>query len=127
MAAKNTKYLIRGKGKHLEISAAPIPSNLDSTEIVIRLQAIAINPADCKTIDHGHRVTTWPIVPGLDGAGVVEAVGSEVKRFTVGDEVVAMFSASDRGGSFQNFAVVPEMMVAKKPSMWTFEDAATLT
>ena len=37
-----------------------------------------------------------------------------------------MFSAGDRGGSYQNFAVVQELMVAKKPTAWSFEDAATL-
>lgn len=77
-------------------------------------------------IDHGHRVTSWPLVPGLDGAGIIAAVGGEVKNFSVGDEVFAIFSSGDREASFQTFSVTREMMVARKPGTWSFEEAATL-
>ena len=126
MASKNTKYLVREKGSPLVATTTAKPTIIEPTDVVIRLQAIAINPADCKMIDQGHRVTSWPLVPGLDGAGIVEAVGDDVKNFALGDEVLAMFVAGDRGGSYQNFAVVQAMMVAKKPTTWSFEYAATL-
>lgn len=126
MASENTRYLVKEKGGPLVATRAAKPTITDPTEVLIRLKAIAINPADCKMIDQGQRVNSWPLVPGLDGAGVVEAVGSDVKRFTVGDEVLAMFSAGDRGGSYQELAVVQETMVAKKPGTWSFEDAASL-
>ena len=77
-------------------------------------------------IDSGHRVTSWPLVPGLDGAGVVDAIGSEVNSFAVGDRVLATFVSGNRGASFQEFAVVDEKMVAKIPDDWRFEDAAGL-
>ena len=77
-------------------------------------------------IDLGHRVTSWPIVPGLDGAGVVEAVGDDVKNFAVGDEVLSLFMAGDKGASYQEFAVVREGMVARKPKTWAWEEAASL-
>lgn len=77
-------------------------------------------------IDSGHRVTSWPLVPGLDGAGVVEAVGSEVNSFVVGNRVLATFVSGNRGASFQTFAVVDEKMIAKIPGHWPFEEAAGL-
>lgn len=126
MASTNTKILVWGQGKPLVSTSTAKPTILESNEVMIRLKAIAINPADCKMIDQGHRVPSWPLVPGLDGAGVVEAIGDNVKNFAIGDEVLAMFTAGDRGGSYQNFAVVQESMVAKKPTTWSFEDAATL-
>lgn len=126
MAFQNTKLLVHGKGSPLIATTAAKPTINGPNEVMIRVKAIAINPADCKMIDQGHRVTSWPLVPGLDGAGVVEAVGDNVKNFTIGDEVLAMFTAGDRGGSFQNFGVVEESMVAKMQSTWTFEDASTL-
>jgi NADPH:quinone reductase-like Zn-dependent oxidoreductase len=126
MASQNIKYLVRATGSRLERTIAPRPTILEPTEVIIRLKAIAINPADCKMIDLGHRVNSWPLVPGLDGAGVVEAVGDTVKNFAVGDEVLAMFFPGDRNASFQNLAVVRETMVAKKPATWSFENAATL-
>ena len=126
MTSENTKYLVRGQGKPLEAAVTAQPIISEPTEVMIRLKALAINPADCKMIYQGHRITSWPLVPGLDGAGVVEAIGEDVENFVVGDEVLAMFAPGDRGGSYQNFAVVQQTMVAKKPATWSFEDAATL-
>jgi NADPH:quinone reductase-like Zn-dependent oxidoreductase len=126
MASVNTKFLVRAKGSPLEAIDVAKPTNIGPTEVMIRLKAIAINPADIKSIDRGARVTSWPLVPGLDGAGVIEAIGDDVKSFALGDEILAMFGASDRGGSYQNFAVVQEMMVAKKPTTWSFEDSVSL-
>ena len=126
MASQNTKVFVQGKGGPLGIATTAKPTIIEPNEIIIRLKAIAINPADCKMIDQGYRVTSWPLVPGLDGAGIVDAVGDHVNNFAVGDEVLAQFTAGDRGGSYQEFAVVQEAMVAKKPSTWSFEEAATL-
>jgi NADPH:quinone reductase-like Zn-dependent oxidoreductase len=126
MASENTKLIVRRQGSPLEATTTTKPTIIEPDEVMILLKAIAINPADCKMIDQGHRVTSWPLVPGLDGAGVVEAVGADVKNFAPGDEVLAMFTVGDRGGAFQKFAVVQEMTVAKKPTTWSFEDAATL-
>lgn len=126
MASQNTKYLVRSQGSPLEAITTSIPTLVEPNDVLIRLKAVAINPADCKMIDQGHRITSWPLVPGMDGAGVVEATGRDVRRFAVGDEVVAMFTPGDRGASFQTFAVVSEARVAKKPASWSFEDAATL-
>lgn len=62
---------------------------------------------------------------GMDVAGVVVAVGSDVTRFAPGDEVVAMLGA-DFGGHAQ-YAVVPQDgAVARKPATMGFEDAVTL-
>lgn len=126
MASENTKYSVSGIGCPLQAIATSKPNDVAPDEVMIRLKDIAINPADCKMIDYGHRVTSWPIVPGLDGAGVVEFVGHNVKNFERGDEVLAAFSTGDRSGSYQTFAIVPEMMVAKKPNAWSFEEAATV-
>jgi NADPH:quinone reductase-like Zn-dependent oxidoreductase len=126
MASNNTKYLVREKGGPLVATTTAKPTIIEPTEVMIRLKAIAINPADWKMIDQGHIITSWPFVPGLDGAGVVEAVGDDVKNFAVGDEVLALFWVGDRAASYQNFAVVQETKVARKPTTWSFEDAATL-
>lgn len=60
-------------------------------------------------------------VPGLDVAGVVVAVGSEVRRFHPGD---AVFGVSK--GSFAEFAAAREDKLALKPSRLTFEQAAAV-
>lgn len=60
-------------------------------------------------------------VPGMDLAGTVVSVGSEVTRFSVGDEVYG----SGRG-SFAEFAVASEERLALKPSNLSFEQAASV-
>lgn len=126
MSSHISKCLVREKGAPLEIVSAPEPRTIGPTEVTIRLQAIAINPADFKMIDQGHRVTSWPFVPGLDGAGIVEATGNKVTTFAPGDRVIALFVPGDRGGSYQTLASVQEKDVTKIPSSWSFEDASTL-
>lgn len=66
-----------------------------------------------------------PVVLGFDASGVIDAVGSEVKRFNVGDHV--MYSGNpNRPGSFQQYQLVDERIVGKKPAKITFEEAAAL-
>ena len=60
-------------------------------------------------------------VPGRDLAGTVEAVGSEVTRFAVGDEVYGVGR-----GSFAEHAVVSEDKLARKPVGLSFEQAAAV-
>ena len=60
-------------------------------------------------------------VPGLDAAGVVVAVGAEVTRFTVGDEVFGISR-----GSFAEYAVVQQDKLAHKPANLSFAQAAAV-
>ena len=60
-------------------------------------------------------------VPGLDVAGTVVAVGSEVTRFEPGDEVFGMSR-----GSFAEYAAVREDKLAHKPASLSFEQAAVV-
>ena len=107
------------------MASVPRP-NPGPNEVSICLKAIALNPLDCKKLDSGFMVESWPAVLGIDGAGIVEAVGHGVNSFKVGDEVFALFGHDSRAAAFQEVAVVQEMFVAKKPSNLTFEEAASL-
>jgi NADPH:quinone reductase-like Zn-dependent oxidoreductase len=60
-------------------------------------------------------------VPGLDVAGTVAAVGSEVTRFQPGDEVFGMSR-----GSFAEYAPAREDKLAHKPANLSFEQAAVV-
>lgn len=126
MEQHGTKYLVAGIGQPLEQATKSPPSDLGPTELLVRVKAVAINPADIKTIDEGLRISSWPTVPGLDGAGVVHSVGGDVTRFRAGDEVLGMFVLGERTGSYQTLAVTQEGMLARKPEKLTFEEAASL-
>ncbi len=60
-------------------------------------------------------------VPGMDVAGVVEAVGKDVTRFQPGDEVFGVGA-----GSFAEYARAGEDKLAPKPANLTFEQAAAV-
>jgi NADPH:quinone reductase-like Zn-dependent oxidoreductase len=60
-------------------------------------------------------------MPGLDVAGTVQVVGSEVTRFQPGDEVFGMSR-----GAFAEYAAVREDKLAHKPANLTFEQAAVV-
>ncbi len=60
-------------------------------------------------------------IPGTDIAGTVEAVGNDVTRFKVGDEVFGWTS-----GAFAEYASVPEDHLAAKPARLSFEEAAAV-
>jgi NADPH:quinone reductase-like Zn-dependent oxidoreductase len=60
-------------------------------------------------------------VPGLDVAGTVAAVGGDVSRFKVGDEVFGIGR-----GSFAEYAAAREDKLVRKPAGLSFEQAAVV-
>jgi NADPH:quinone reductase-like Zn-dependent oxidoreductase len=102
---------------------------IGDNEVLIRIRAAGVNPADWAIMSglpyiarpvYGLRKPK-SIVRGTDVAGTVEAVGSGVTRFQVGDDV---FGWSD--GSYAEYAAAPEAKLALKPTNLTFEQAATV-
>ncbi|MFT5460982.1 MAG: NADPH:quinone reductase-like Zn-dependent oxidoreductase, partial [Myxococcota bacterium] len=59
-------------------------------DLLVRIHATSVNPVDAKVRSGTNRAVLPPRLPwilGLDLSGVVEAVGSEVTEFAVGDAV----------------------------------------
>lgn len=103
----------------------PIPQPA-ADEILIRVRAVSLNPVDTKVRKSlGTEDLTTPRILGFDAAGVVEAVGSDVKTFSINDEV---FYSGDvtRAGSNAEFQTVKAALVAKKPERFSFTEAAAL-
>jgi NADPH:quinone reductase-like Zn-dependent oxidoreductase len=106
-------------------------------EVLVRVHAASIHP------DVWHVVEGLPLalrlfgngllrptrnVPGTDLAGRVEAVGKNVTRFTVGDDV---FGESVQfgwwnGGAYAEYAAVPQDFLVLKPANITFDQAAVV-
>lgn len=61
-------------------------------ELLVRIVATGLCHTDLA-VQHGHIPAAFPIVLGHEGAGVVEAVGSAVTGFAVGDHVALSFAA----------------------------------
>lgn len=111
----------------LETVPKPVPA---ADEILVRVKAAAVNPLDY------HYMRGSPYLlrlmagigrpkdfrSGVDFAGIVEAVGSDVTRFQVGD---AVFGGA-RGAFAEYLAVGEARGVALKPETTSFEEAASI-
>lgn len=56
-------------------------------EVLVKLQATALNPFDAKIHQNGALVDSYPAVLGTDGAGIVEDIGEGVTRFDPGERM----------------------------------------
>jgi len=97
-------------------------------EVLIRVVAASVNPADIHTrAGHLRYVLRLklPFIPGCDGSGRIAAVGAGVEVFAVGDDVIAMASPR-RGGLYADFAVLPARQRAPAPRAEPLDAAAGL-
>ena len=100
----------------------PAPEGRD---ILVEVQAVAVNPVDTKVRASRDTSGNTPQVIGYDAAGVVAEVGPDVTLFRPGDEV---YYAGDitRPGTNQQFHLVDERIVGRKPATLSFAEAAAL-
>lgn len=100
----------------------PTPAGHD---LLVRVEAISVNPVDTKVRQGRKPEETAPRVLGWDAAGVVEAIGPDVTAYEVGDEV---YYAGDitRPGSNSEFHLVDARIVGLKPSALSFAEAAAM-
>ncbi|HEX2945910.1 MAG TPA: NAD(P)-dependent alcohol dehydrogenase [Clostridia bacterium] len=92
-------------------------------EVLVKIHTVSVNAADYRSMKMG-------IIPkrkifGSDIAGTVEAVGKNIKRFSIGNEVAGDISAAGFGG-FAEYVAVPENVLTFKPADVAFETAAAV-
>ena len=118
-----------GSSKELQVQDITKPEPKDD-ELLIRLSYSAVNPVDWKIREgfFGNAMPhEFPIIPGWDGSGTVAAIGKNVHRFKVGDEVYAYFRKPIvKWGTYAEYTVMPEQFVAPKPKALSFKQAASL-
>lgn len=99
-------------------------------EILIRVKAAGVNAMD-PIIRGGYAKDMlehrFPLTPGLDYAGTVEAVGPGASGFAVGDEVFGAVGNEYFGeGSFAEYVTATAALAAKRPDALPVETAAAL-
>ncbi|KAI0760994.1 GroES-like protein [Trametes elegans] len=110
------------------VAETPVPRP-GPQEVLVKIIACALNPADAMVMDPPYSRTLikeYPYVPGEDGAGVVVEVGAEVTSLKEGDKVLFQGTMSTTGATFQQYTVVSPEITAKIPDNITFEQAATV-
>ena len=118
----------KGGPEVLQLADIPMPELPDADHIRVRLHAAGINPLDTKLRKTAaYHPDNIPCVLGCDGAGVVESVGSNVHRFTPGDEVYFFNGGLGKEqGNYAEYTVVHQEYVAFKPRHISMEEAAAL-
>ena len=106
--------------------ARPTPK---TGEVLVRVRASAVNPLDLK-IRAGraaHAQQPLPSILGIDMAGTIEAIGPDVRGFTIGDDVFGMTGGvGGVQGSLAEFAAVDARLIAQKPKALGHREAAAL-
>ena len=106
------------------VDSPMIPTQLKDDEVLIRMLAAPINPADINMIQGVYRLLpTLPAVGGNEGVGEVMQVGKSVTELQTGDWVVP---AAAGWGTWRMVAVCPSTELMKIPNDMSVVSAATL-
>ena len=106
----------------LHVMTVPAPG---ADEVLIALHTAGVGPWD---VDVRERLDYWknrhyPLVLGVDGAGTVAAVGSQVQGFRVGDPVYSYVWDNPKGGFYAEYVAVPAKAVGHVPVGMSLRDA----
>lgn len=104
----------------------PIPA---AQEVRVTLHVAGVNPNEAyvRTGTYGAYIPELPYTPGFDGAGIVDAVGTDVTDLKVGDRVfIGGFLAERNTGTYAEKVVVDAYTVHPLPENLTFEQGASL-
>ncbi|XMA39966.1 NADP-dependent oxidoreductase [Streptomyces albogriseolus] len=121
-----------GGPEALETVDLPVPE-VGPGQIRLRVHAAGVSPADAllragDTDKHLSDTLVRPYRPGMDAAGVVDAIGPGTDTsLRVGDRAMAMVVPIDpSGGAYAEYIVLDARQVAKAPAGSSHAEAATL-
>ncbi|MFZ6644164.1 zinc-binding dehydrogenase [Undibacterium sp. TJN25] len=109
------------------------PCLSDANDVLVKIIAAGVNPGDCQVRQAGAPPYAAGdgrqqfSVPGMDGTGIVEAVGPGITDIRPGDEVWYYDGGyADRHGSYAEYKLINGHYLAKKPETLDFITAAAL-
>ncbi|WP_025844765.1 quinone oxidoreductase family protein [Paenibacillus ehimensis] len=107
-----------GGPEHMSYTDVDMPV-IGPNQVLIRVETTSVNFADIKS-RYGKKGGTLPFIPGLDAAGTIEQVGSEVRRLQVGQRVIAF----PHHGSYAEYIAADENLTFAIPDSLSFDTAA---
>ena len=101
-----------GPVSSLEVAEIPVPAPGEG-EVLVRVEAAGLNFPDALMVQGKYQVRpALPFVPGMELAGVVEAVGARAGTLRPGDPVMATTAT----GAFAEYCAVPAGQVLPRPA-----------
>ncbi|MFD7924124.1 NADP-dependent oxidoreductase [Streptomyces sp. NPDC059740] len=118
-----------GGPETLELTETDDPK-VGPDSVLVRVKAAGVNPVDWKIVG-GHLDAImnvhFPLVPGWDVAGIVEAVGLDTPEFAVGDEVYGYVRKDEvQHGTYAELVAAPVRTLARRPASLGWREAAAL-
>lgn len=110
-----------GNGYHPTVVDIPAPT-VGAGDVLIDMRAVSLNRADLRFLPthFSHQDdTSGPLIAGLEVAGEVACVGSDVRGFSIGDRVMAMTSRA-----FADLVAVDHRLVVHVPDHFSWAQAA---
>jgi NADPH:quinone reductase len=113
-----------GPPEVLTLHTLPVPQPGPS-EVLIALHSAGVGvwDAEMRAGKYATGKEKFPLVPGTDGAGIVAARGTRVRRFAVDDRVWAYEYANPKGGFYAEFVAVKAEHVGRAPQSLTLLEA----
>nr|XP_020506859.1 synaptic vesicle membrane protein VAT-1 homolog [Labrus bergylta] len=100
------------------------PSQLKAGEVLLRVKACGLNFAELLGRQGLYELLPAPpVTMGMEGCGVIEACGEDVKDRKVGDRVITLA----RSGMWQEVVIVPADRTFLMPEQMSFEEGAALS
>jgi NADPH:quinone reductase-like Zn-dependent oxidoreductase len=111
-----------GRPDQLKLEETPRPAP-SAGEVLVRVHAAGVNPIDWQIVAglmKDVQPVRFPFTPGIEMAGVVEAVGPGVTADLIGQAVLGQIAQ----GAYAEYVSVPVEMLAFKPKSLSFIEAA---
>ena len=121
-----------GPPEQLQLRDMPVPAPKDH-QVLVRVHATTVNDYDWSMVIGRPRIYRLFFglfrprrpIPGMELAGIVEALGPQVTRWKVGDRVYG--DTSNGGlGTFAEFVAVPENELRRMPEGLSFVEASAI-
>jgi len=112
----------KGSFENILVEEISIPV-IQPDEILVRVNAAGANPVDWKAVLNG--VFPMPLILGSDIAGIIEAVGADIKNYKAGDEIIGSLQW-DKQSAYAEYVVTKEKYITHKPKNLTLQESAAV-
>jgi len=112
-----------GSSSNLKLENIEVPDPR-SKEVLVKHRAIGINFFDVSIRRGDYKIDKMPIILGLEAVGIIEAIGSEVKDFEIGERVC--YATGGFGGYAEKRVINQNCLISAPENLTDDQIAASL-
>ncbi|THV06946.1 GroES-like protein, partial [Dendrothele bispora CBS 962.96] len=125
MSEQKALVLDSPKGSFV-VSTRPIPKPATG-ELLVKVQAVGLNPVDWKIQEYDVYVKDYPAVLGTDIAGDVEEIGEGVQGWKKGDKIYFQGWYANDYAAFQQYTLISADLAGKIPERYSYSQVASVS